>query len=104
MPGSLSGLGIRFLSFGSSHDLRVVRSSPLLSSALGMEPAEDSLSPSLSAIHFSLSLSFSLKKRIKCEALADCMRLIPMEPCVEMECRNWIFLNGGTQVATTYKM
>ena len=31
--------------FGSSNDLRVMRSSPALGSALGMEPAQDSLSP-----------------------------------------------------------
>ena len=35
--------------FSSSHDLKVVRSSPMLSSTLGMEPAEYSLSPSSSA-------------------------------------------------------
>jgi len=34
------------LDFGSGHDLRVVRSSTTSGSMLGMEPAEDSLSPS----------------------------------------------------------
>ena len=33
------------LDFGSGHDFRVVRLSPMLGSVLGMEPALDSLSP-----------------------------------------------------------
>ena len=46
------------LDFGSGHDLRVVRFTPMSGSELGMEPAEDSLSPSPSA----LSLSSPLRK------------------------------------------
>ena len=38
-PGWLSQLSIRFLILASSHDLRVMRSSPELGSALGVEPA-----------------------------------------------------------------
>jgi len=35
------------LDFGPSHDLRVVRSSPIWGSVLGLEPNQDSLSLSL---------------------------------------------------------
>ena len=45
-PGWLSQLSIRLLILG--HDLRVVRVRPTLGSTLGMDPAWDSLSPSLS--------------------------------------------------------
>ena len=45
--------------FGSGHDLRVVGLSPVLGSALGMEPAWDSISLSLS-LSLSLSVSLSL--------------------------------------------
>ena len=45
------------LDISSCHDLALLRSSPVLSSALNMEPAWDSVSPSLS-----LSLSPSQNK------------------------------------------
>ena len=46
------------------HDLRVVRSSSALGSVLGMEPAQDSLSPSSSAPH-SAKKRKRKKERIK---------------------------------------
>ena len=47
------------LDFGSGHDFMIMRSSPVLGSALGMESVWDSLLPSLSAL-FSLFLFLSL--------------------------------------------
>ena len=38
------------LDYGSNHDLRVVRSSPVSGSVLTVEPGWDSLSPFLSAL------------------------------------------------------
>ena len=51
------------LDFGSGHDLRVVRLNLLLGSMLSMEPAWDSLSPSLCAPYLHL-LSLQKKKKI----------------------------------------
>ena len=51
------------LDFGSGYDLMVVGSSPALGSVLGMEPAWDYLSPSLSATPpLMLALSFKINK------------------------------------------
>ena len=47
------------LDFGSGHDPRAVGSSPMSGSALSREPAEDSLSPSLS---LPLPPSYSLSR------------------------------------------
>ena len=60
-PGWLSWLKHLTLDFGSSHDLRVVRSSPILGSTLSKESAWDSSSPSLSAHHHPCSRMHTLK-------------------------------------------
>ena len=52
----------RTLDFSSGHDLRIIRSSPSLASALGMEQAWDALSSFPTAPHIpSLSLSLKIK-------------------------------------------
>jgi len=53
------------LDFRSGHDLRVIRLSPTLGSALGVGPAWDSLSPSASSLPCPRALSKTNKQTTK---------------------------------------
>ena len=69
------------LDFGSGRDLMVVSSSPKSCPTLSVEPAWDSLSPSLSlplthSLTFSLSLSLSLSLS-PCSARTESRRSLP---------------------------
>ena len=61
------------LDFGSGHDPRVVRLSPMLGSVLGVESAWDSLSPSAPPL-LTLPLSLPLKKESTGPQAADVNR------------------------------
>ena len=62
------------LDFGSGHDVMVVGSSTTSGSALGVEPAWDSLSPSSPTpfAHFSLFFSLPPQKKTHTDDLKDC--------------------------------
>ena len=68
--------------FGSGHDLRVVESSPVSGSVLDMEPAQDSLSLSLSALppHYKRKKFTNFKK----DFIYSLMREREREGCINL--------------------